>query len=283
MKVRLLIRLKIQQLMSERYLRPYQETIIASAHSLSYYPTDYLERFREMRDVSLKVAIRQVLVYKHVSREGKNDILVVDCRGQSYRRCYGQEILDYTDARKILFGRLHLKNGPQGYYIRDVYCGKEFNERNAQVGIDMIPTRNKLNCEHTWPQSKFNSGESLTAQKTDLHHLFPTDARTNSARGNSPFGEGDEVISHCPLSKRGFLAFEPPDEHKGNAARAIFYFSLRYNLAIDFAQEKALKRWHERDPVDEEEQERNRQIYLIQKIRNPFIDFPQLVGRISDF
>ena len=41
-----------------------------------------------------------------------------------------------------------------------------------------------MNTEHTWPQSKGATG----AAKSDLHHLFPTDSKANSIRGNHPFG-----------------------------------------------------------------------------------------------
>ena len=36
--------------------------------------------------------------------------------------------------------------------------------------------------------------------------------------------------------------FEPPAEHKGNVARAIFYFSVRYKMKVTPTQEAFLKR-----------------------------------------
>jgi endonuclease I len=41
--------------------------------------------------------------------------------------------------------------------------------------------------------------------------------------------------------------------------------------------------WHESDPVDQEELERNQMVFEIQGNRNPFIDQPNLVSQISDF
>lgn len=111
-----------------------------------------------------------------------------------------------------------------------------------------IPDANILNTEHTWPQSKFSKGLDEAFEKSDLHHLFPTSNKLNSLRGNYPFGEVDESInlfystrlgdfeSFCkrgkPLAFIGFeelldspaIVFQPPSEHQGNIARALFYF-----------------------------------------------------------
>jgi hypothetical protein len=37
-------------------------------------------------------------------------------------------------------------------------------------------------------------------------------------------------------------------------------------------------KWHEEDPVDEFEIQRNQVIYAYQRNRNPFIDYPELVS-----
>ncbi|RYZ68005.1 MAG: nuclease, partial [Proteobacteria bacterium] len=77
--------------------------------------------------------------------------------------------------------------------------------------------------------------------------------------------------------------FEPPDAHKGNVARALFYFSVRYNIKIDPIEENFLKAWNKADPVDQEESGRNEAIMKIQGNRNPFVDFPELADSIGDF
>jgi endonuclease I len=75
----------------------------------------------------------------------------------------------------------------------------------------------------------------------------------------------------------------PPAAHRGNVARAMFYFSIRYNHKLDSAQESALKQWHKADPVDACEKKRNEGICKLQGNRNPFIDRPDFVDKISDF
>jgi len=86
----------------------------------------------------------------------------------------------------------------------------------------------------------------------------------------------------------GNFVFEPRDEHKGNAARAIFYMCAAYNgvtgnawvlpnpvsAFVNYSQEQdVLKKWHWQDPVDEKEIARNDYIESLQNNRNPFIDF----------
>lgn len=201
--------------------------------------------------------------------------------------------LSYTQARRVLFGELHLKQDHRGYYVSCVYCEDDYHEDdfNSQPpGPWKIPDANKLNTEHTWPQSKFTSRHSKGTQKTDLHALFPTNSSANSSRGNSPFGE---VIGKfkliCGTSRRGDSAlgggsvFEPPPQHRGNVARALFYFAIRYELRISNSEETFLRAWHEQDPVDAEEEWRNQRVFEIQGVRNPFIDHPVWTDSIPDF
>lgn len=147
-----------------------------------------------------------------------------------------------------------------------------------------------VNIEHTWPQSRFNPAFSKELQKGDLHHLYPSNAKINGIRGHHVFGEverEDNGVPNCPsvlgFDKEGDLVFEPVDSHKGNVARALFYFSIRYQIAISPSEEAALKAWHLLDPVDDAERERNNKIFAIQKNRNPFVDFPEIVAVITDF
>ena len=191
----------------------------------------------------------------------------------------------YKTARQWLFGHLHLR---ENNTLIDVYCNIEFTRADG-VGERKIPNPNVVNCEHTWPRSKFNSRHTYNAQLTDLHHLFPTQSRANSIRSNYAFSDvhGGE-IDNCITSSIGKNAdgkkvFEPAKEHKGNVARAMFYFSIHYDLPIDPIQEFYLREWHKIDPVDEHEYWRNSEIANIQGNRNPFIDEPQLVNRIQDF
>lgn len=148
------------------------------------------------------------------------------------------------------------------------------------------------NREHSWPQSWFNSGSPMVS---DLFHLYPTDGKVNSYRGNYPFGEVARPTSVSlngskvgPCSTPGYsgTVFEPIDEYKGDFARTYFYMSTRYygkdagwqsNAAVVGVELtpwtiEMLLRWHEDDPVSLKETLRNEAVYAVQSNRNPFID-----------
>jgi len=63
----------------------------------------------------------------------------------------------------------------------------------------------------------------------------------------------------------------------------MFYTSVIYDVDIDPAQEATLRKWNDRDRVDGREKSRNDAIAKSQKSRNPFVDHPELVKRITDF
>jgi len=195
-------------------------------------------------------------------------------------------------SKKVLMGKLHLEKDSNGaYFIRDVYCHKLITSKITSVGPNRLPDNQIINVEHTWPQARFNKNINKNTQLGDLHHLFPTDSRTNNIRGMWQFAVIQEhrPTELCSASAYGrrkgnkTLFFEPPDDHKGNVARALFYFSVRYQLPISKIEESFLRQWHDLDPVDQKERERNQQIELIQHNRNPFIDHPEFVERIDNF
>lgn len=205
----------------------------------------------------------------------------------------GHHSVSYRRAREILLGRVHLEESQGRYFIKDVYCEKEFGSRDFPSdppGPGLIPKETILNTEHTWPQSRFPSGFRKDLLKSDMHHLYPSDNQLNSIRGNNRFGEvsSPDRELKCPQSRigrdgRGNWIFEPPRGHRGNVARALFYFSVRYEIGIGAEEEAALRKWHLDDPVDEFESYRNGEIEKAQGNRNVFIDRPELVNQISDF
>ena len=143
----------------------------------------------------------------------------------------------------------------------------------------------KLNTEHTWPQSK---GAKYFPAKGDLHHLYATSKESNSVRENFPFCYVLESFWEKQGSQQGFNedlqdCFEPLDSHKGNVARAMLYFSVRYKKSLTDKQEKLFREWNNLDPVDLNEQIRNDRIEKIQGNRNPFIDDEKLVDQIENF
>ncbi len=201
-----------------------------------------------------------------------------------------QTVLGYDRARKELFGRIYLQKVGGSWAVTDVYCENTFTNQQQHIGPGLIPDANVVNTEHTWPQSRFTGRFPKEMQKSDLHHLFPTDTQMNSSRSSLRFGEVRKATEKlkCQTAElghndQGDIVFEPPRRHKGNVARAIFYFSVRYQMKISNAEEADLRKWNHEDPVDEEEMLHNDQIQAVQGNRNPFIDFPEMADKIQNF
>lgn len=235
-------------------------------------------------DLSLKQDLKEVFDSFHMAREGQSDVLSKTCDNR-LGQCYRHNVVGYKAARNFVTRDYYVRQVANGsYVVNDVYC--DITRPASKSGGN-----NSVNVEHTWPQSRFNRGFAGEMQKSDLHHLFPTDPTVNMIRGNHIFGEVDTDEQHlsCKGPRFGLgtagsqEVFEPPQNHKGNVARALFYFAVRYDLTIGKYEEEILRKWHLEDPVDELEMDRNNRIYELQHNRNPFIDFPELVDRISDF
>ncbi len=147
-----------------------------------------------------------------------------------------------------------------------------------------------FNTEHTWPQSNFNSADPMVS---DLNHLYMTDVTANSIRANYPFGPAVSNVtwqvggSKLGRNPNGQTVFEPRDVHKGDVARALFYFLLRYPVNygtfMDVSQEFYLRQWYKSDPASPKEILRNDAVATYQGKRNPLIDHPEFVDRITYF
>jgi len=65
------------------------------------------------------------------------------------------------------------------------------------------------------------------------------------------------------------------DKNLGQETQSMFSGGSLKPWALDM-----LIRWHNEDPVSEKEIARNNAVYALQNNRNPFIDYPELVGKI---
>jgi len=209
--------------------------------------------------------------------ESISDLYDEDMYYELYGLLNNHKSVGYDGAKEEMFG--NIDNDENG----DIHC-----VYTTLVVHSSYPANDVMNCEHTWPQSKFGS-DNVYFKKSDLNHLFPTDSRSNSARGNYPFGWVKEIDWQKDDSIRGASVesgrrvFEPQDSHKGNCARAMLYMSVRYRMPLDAEQEATLREWNKLDPVDEAEIMRNNKVEELQHTRNPFIDRPDFVDHISDF
>ncbi|MBM3919134.1 MAG: hypothetical protein FJ344_06505 [Sphingomonadales bacterium] len=143
-----------------------------------------------------------------------------------------------------------------------------------------------MNTEHTWPQSLGATNEPMVS---DLHHIFISDGPTNSARGNKPFGwVPNPTLTYTGGSKANSTTFEPRDAHKTAAASAILYFAVRHmnQAGVDLSflsavQEIDLRDWLHIFPADSVLRRRNDDIQSAQLNRNPFIDYPAFLDRMT--
>ncbi len=150
-----------------------------------------------------------------------------------------------------------------------------------------------LSREHSWPHSWMpNFPDDQGDEYSDLHNLFPAHQNeANAVRSNRPLGEVVNQVSSFMDSQygddsNGNRVFEPRDQHKGDAARAIFYMAAKWNgtggswelpnpidFVVQYGQDQdVLKQWHWQDPPDNWEIARNDFIQSEQGNRNPFVD-----------
>ncbi len=190
-----------------------------------------------------------------------------------------------------------------------LYTGNSISKWNFANNPSSLYQQDYWNREHVWPKSHGDFGPNgIYTDKganTDAHHLRPVDMTINSLRGYRDFDIGGNVVYNGQVAtecKYTSTTWEPRDEVKGDVARMIFYMAARYegglseegNLEPDLELVNAigtfpnpsmgrlsiLLNWHQSDPVDAWELNRNDVIYNWQGNRNPFIDHPEYVDLI---
>ncbi len=203
----------------------------------------------------------------------------------------GSRGFGYDAARNLMYGITGDVDVDADNRVTCAYTGVQVEAdgtRSPGTGDATITT------EHSWPRS--DGAETFPAEG-DLHHLFPAIADANGTRGVHEFGDVD--CGHgggepsCVWSEGGSLlgpsvdgrpdVFEVRIGTRGDIARAHFYFATRYELPIPPEEEATLRRWHCADPPSDDERARNGRIAEHQRNRNPFVDQPQLVDRITDY
>lgn len=190
--------------------------------------------------------------------------------------------LGYDDARDKMFmiidNELVNGQGASQNTLECVYTGYLAvgygNRGDAQTNFN-------LNTEHTMPQSLFSSNPPMVS---DIHHLFVVTETSNSERGNNPFGVVNNPSWQQGGSKSNGSIFEPRDAQKGATARALLYFYLRYQDYQGFIcnMEPLLRTWNADFAPDSVDVTRNDDIEFFQHNRNPFVDHPEFMERITN-
>lgn len=180
--------------------------------------------------------------------------------------------LSYLSARNHLWNTID----GDGRRAKDTYTGQT-------IEYFKQPLPNNGAVEHAWPLTRLPR-----AARADLHHMFAVAGESRAARLNLHYDTVKVAIWARGGSKAGPGArlkpvFEVRPQTRGDIARAIFYIATMYELEIPQREEQTLRRWHREDPPDKAEKARNARIEKLQSSRNPFVDHPKLLDRISRF
>lgn len=230
----------------------------------------------------LSAQFRQVVIYP-----GDSSYALIQKLVDAYKPLV---VLDYSTARTKMYTQIYNQDDS----VACVYSGHHlYLDPLSPDPIGYLSKNgndNGINCEHSYPQSK---GADWGNARSDMHHLFPTRAAVNEARSNFPFAEivdsktetwyyrsfginrkPSENIDGYSESIQGY--FEPREDHKGNVARAVFYFFTMYELQADRnffeSMRQTLCQWHLADPVDSLEWSRSHLIGSYQEDKaNPFV------------
>jgi endonuclease I/chitodextrinase len=159
------------------------------------------------------------------------------------------------------------------------------------------------NREHLMPQSVFSNASPM---KNDIHFVVPSDGYVNGKRSSFAFGEisnptwtssnGSKLGPNTFGSYNGTV-FEPIDEFKGDIARSLLYFATRYESQVSSWNHSGMLNgtndqvyqdwfldllisWHNDDPVNQQEIDRNNAAYYYQGNANPYINHPEWVNTI---
>ncbi|MEO1022142.1 MAG: endonuclease [Bacteroidota bacterium] len=246
----------------------------------------------------LGLGMSQNMATAQTIASGVNDSLLIVHLRSNY---YPSTPRNYNAARDSMYQYLDVDETDS---LTCVYSGLRAKRDGTRT-----PANGALefNTEHSWPQSFYNEAEPM---RGDIHHLFPTWSSPNQSRSNHPFAEVDDnnttswwywenggSVSSIPTSNIDLYSeyyndtFEPREDHKGNVARAMFYFWTMYatdsdvvndesdNEAFFEGMKQTLYDWHLADPVDADELARSEGIESIQGNRNPFIHDTSLVRR----
>jgi endonuclease I len=153
---------------------------------------------------------------------------------------------------------------------------------------------NTYSREHTYCHSWMSSYPSVAGPEySDYFNLFPVDQNNcNAPRSNYPLGEVVTATYTYMGAKlgtdvNGHTVWEPRDEQKGDAARAMMYMAMCYNTTAtnwgltnpqilsyvpQGQDQNVLKKWDYQDPPDAREIAKNDYVDSLQGNRNPFID-----------
>ena len=198
----------------------------------------------------------------------------------------------YADYKEI--GEFADKKVDDETLVRGIYDNRDLK---APWG-----SKSEWHREHVWPNSRLGMGrvkETEVNQGSDPHNLRAIYPSTNSTRSNRYYDNADAGVTDWMALSDG--RFYPSDLDKGDVARILMYMVVRYEFlgltdhvpllsraaytveAAYMGKLSLLLSWHQADPVDQFEKNRNEIIFGYQNNRNPFIDHPELFEEVYNY
>jgi len=199
------------------------------------------------------------------------------------------DVPSFTTARKRMY-EIHADNGVT------LYCGCTWTDKVVDLkscGLGEYDSMrwNRTEAEHVVPASAIGSTRDCWAEgrdyclkhdavfraaHNDLHNLYPAVGQINNYRSNNLIGIvlGDTLewgTCDFEIDLETDKA-EPRPQVRGDIARIHFYVAWMYGVPIPEWQTRLFLWWHQSDPVDAWELERNARIRKIQGNGNPFVE-----------
>lgn len=261
----------------------------------SQIPSNYYDSANGLSGYALKTQLKNIVTSGHTYNASSYDNLFT---------AYASTDRDYYYENDGSLLDIYSEN-PTG-------SETSYNIPNDECGGNITGEGQCYNREHLFPQGFFNNSDALP-MVSDIHTVVPTDGFVNNGRSNYPFGiVSNTNTSYANGSKWGTgnnygytnRVFEPIDEFKGDIARAMLYFAVRYednwndsgweapdaspynplNGTSDQFYEtwfiNTMLDWHAADPVSQRELDRNDEAYNFQGNANPFVNHPEYVALI---
>lgn len=187
---------------------------------------------------------------------------------------------NYDETMVKLFQERDTTNGQ--HVITCAYTGEQY-VYNSPFTWDTY-SREHTYC-HIWMPTNPADTPVEKPEYSDQHNLYPINfAQANQPRSDNPLGIVVNALQTYEDGKFGYnannvLVYEPRDEHKGRAARAIMYMPTCYNgingISWNIPSQESqnlMKQWHFQFPPNEWDMARNDFIDSLQHNRNPFVD-----------
>lgn len=259
--------------------------IFISTLASAQIPSNYYDSADGLTGYELKTELKNIISNGHTDRG-------YDLLYNAYQTTHSDNY--YEDDGSVLDFYSENPTGPDSYFYTHIVakCGNYDSENDC------------YNREHIVPQSSYDEAYPM---RSDVHHVIPTDGYVNNRRGSYPFGivasaswtsDNGSKVGSSNIPGYSGTVFEPIDEFKGDIARALLYFAVRYEDNVDDytsfemfngTENMVFKGWaidmlldwhYNVDPVDQSERDRNNAAYTYQGNANPFVDHPEYANMI---